>query len=362
MTSAPLDAAQRALLTRRGQTMGTVAYMSPEQVRGEELDGRTDIFSFGVVIYEMVAGRRPFQGATSGVIFDGILNKTPAPITEINPAAPAELVHVLNKALEKDRELRYQSARELRADLARMKRDTSSTGATATVPAVSSTTPARSRRRLLVPVVLGTSAALCAVAGHLWWSRPEPASPPVNTPTKLTRVTFEEGLQAEPTWSPDSRFIAYSANTAGNFDIWVQPLGGGRAVQVTTDPAVDWQPAWSPDGNSLAFRSERDAAGSSSSPRLAAVNADWPASGTARYGRVMDRRFSSSAARRSGVQRRSSRMCFCSTRPMAPQRGSLKRNWGSSGTSAPSSGTPTAGGFLSSVGTTRALDSGRSRS
>ena len=77
----------------------------------------------------------------------------------------------------------------------------------------------------------------------------------------LSRVTFEDGLQAQPTWSPDGRFIAYTSDQAGNFDIWVQPLAGGRAVQVTTDPAADWQPAWSPDGNTLAFRSERDGGG-----------------------------------------------------------------------------------------------------
>ena len=260
-TSAPLDAAQRALLTTPGQMMGTVAYMSPEQVRGEELDGRTDIFSFGIVIYEMVTGRLPFQGATSGVVFDGILNMTPAPIAAINPTAPAELAHILDKALEKDRELRYQSARELRADLARMKRDTGSTGATAAMPAVSTATATTlRRRRLLIPMTLAGIAALLAVAGYFWWSRSERAALATG-PSTLSRVTFDEGLQAEPTWSPDGRFIAYSTNTSGNFDIWVQPLGGGRAIQVTSDSAVDWQPAWSPDGNSLAFRSERDGGG-----------------------------------------------------------------------------------------------------
>jgi Tol biopolymer transport system component len=260
-TSAPLDAAQRALLTSPGQMMGTVAYMSPEQVRGEELDGRTDIFSFGIVIYEMVTGRLPFQGATSGVVFDGILNKTPAPIAAINPAAPAELAHILDKALEKDRELRYQSARELRADLARLKRDTGSTGATAAMPAGSTATATVPRRRpLLIPMTLAGIAALLAVVGYLWWST-SGRSALATGPSTLSRVTFDEGLQAEPTWSPDGRFIAYSANTSGNFDIWVQPLGGGRAIQVTSDPAVDWQPAWSPDGDTLAFRSERDGGG-----------------------------------------------------------------------------------------------------
>ena len=99
--------------------------------------------------------------------------------------------------------------------------------------------------------------AIAAVVGYLVWTRGEPPA----QSTTLTRLTFEEGLQAQPAWSPDGRFIAYTSNQTGNFDIWVQPIGGGRAVQVTNDPALDWQPAWSPDGNTLAFRSERRGGG-----------------------------------------------------------------------------------------------------
>jgi serine/threonine protein kinase/tetratricopeptide (TPR) repeat protein len=154
-------------LTSPGSVLGTVAYMSPEQVSGKELDARTDLFSFGAVLYEMATGALPFRGDTSGLIFEAILNREPAAPVRLNPDVPLQLEQVINKALQKDRDVRYQSAAELRADLTRFKRDTESGKNTRTVAEGGTST--RSRRLLWRLVTSGAAVLIVGAVGFLAW-------------------------------------------------------------------------------------------------------------------------------------------------------------------------------------------------
>ena len=219
--SALLTATDGAMMTTPGSTIGTVAYMSPEQVRAEELDPRTDLFAFGSVLYEMATGGLAFPGSSSGVISEAILNRTPPPPSVANPAIPPKLEEVIFKALEKEREFRYQTAAELRGDLKRIKRALDTSRVRAGSPAATSSgtaaTPvvetALSRRRVLIPALAAAALALLiglAAGKFLLQRSPVQTALPIYHP-----LTFRRGMVHAARFAPDGKTIIYSAAWEG---------------------------------------------------------------------------------------------------------------------------------------------------
>jgi serine/threonine protein kinase len=288
-------------LTSPGTALGTVSYMSPEQVLGKTLDSRTDLFSFGIVLYEMATGYLPFKGDTSGAIFNEILNRDPVAPVRLNTGIPPELEHLIQKGMEKDRELRYQSAADLRADLRRLKRSTESDrlrvlispeGKTesnpspgsgypslaVTTPSLASPEPSSAtklatqrqpatasaetppgpvsrwtRPRIAGVFVVGTACILLAVFGYLRSHSSESA--------KLIAVPFTAlpGSAGNPTFSPDGSRIAFTWSKAsesqgqGGVDLYAKGIGSENLLRLTSGSSERLAPAWSPDGTQIAF-------------------------------------------------------------------------------------------------------------
>ena len=267
-------------MTRTGTTLGTVAYMSPEQARGEKVDQRTDIWSLGVIIYEMVTGRVPFRAEKFPAVIYGILNEQPEPVTALRTGVPLELERIINKCLEKKPEDRYQTSADLSTDLRRSARflDVAPT-ATVTVP----TDLTRKQRKPLLSkkqVIFGSVLLAAFAAGALLaygilnlfgfgiqGEQPggdESVQTAAGAETEqkselvFSQLTSSGGLVAFPTWSPDGEWVAYSSDEAGSMDIWKRPLEGGEAQRITDSEFNEIQPAWSPDGRNIAYSSDQD--------------------------------------------------------------------------------------------------------
>jgi len=240
-----------AHLTSPGTAMGTIAYMSPEQIRAKELDARTDLFSFGAVLFEMTTGLLPFRGESTGIISEAILNRPPGPLLRFNPDVPADLERIIHKCLEKDRRLRYQSASDLRTDLERLRRDTTS----AHIAQVATPAPApvtRSHRSLFAA---GLAIALLALSlmGWLFFRGRKAAPAPLAEWVQLTDFTDSA---VSPAISPDDRMLAFARSSdtfAGAGQIYVKILPSGEAVQLTHDALPKMSPVFSPDGSRLAY-------------------------------------------------------------------------------------------------------------
>jgi len=241
--AAPAAAAGETLtmaapITARNTILGTPHYMAPEQVEGKDADARADVFAFGCLLYEMLAGRRAFDGNSGVTIMAAILEREPGPLTPAGPAPGTPLDWLVGRCLEKNRDDRFQSMHDVCLELERFRAQ----------PALA---PRRTRRR---EIAAWFAAAVClaGMAVAIWF---RPASGVSNLP--LTRVTWDAGVSASPAISPDGRLLAYASDRDGqnNLDLYVQQAAGGSPVRLTHTDADESEPSFSPDGSSVAFSS-----------------------------------------------------------------------------------------------------------
>ncbi|HXW89625.1 MAG TPA: protein kinase [Terriglobales bacterium] len=248
------------LLTTPGTALGTVAYMSPEQARGEELDARADLFSFGVVLYEMATSRQAFSGGTSAVIFDAILHKTPVSPLRLNPELPAELDRIICKALEKDRDLRYQSSAELRGDLKRSKRDTESGRSGSSWPSVADlSVPPRGKGAPKIETMgfarkayIGVAVVLVVLAGlGAYYLRSRSGGP-----AKIVQVSHWNKPMNGAVLSRDGHTVAFTSPVADFDQVFVMLASGGEPLELTSDSVNKSVDSFSSDGTQINYSLE----------------------------------------------------------------------------------------------------------
>ena len=235
--------------TAEGTIVGTVAYMSPEQAEGKPVDARSDVFSFGAVLYEMVTGRPAFRGDTSISTLAAVINQDPQPA---GPDVPRDLERIIFRCLRKDPDRRFHHMIDLKVALADLEEESDS-GALAVAPSPH-------RRRRWWPVAALAAAATALIAALLLWKQ-APANPA--EAAERTRVTFDSGYTTDPALSSDGKLIVYASDRAGqgNLDIWIQNLASGETTRLTDDPADERAPSFSPDGSRIVFRSEKQGGG-----------------------------------------------------------------------------------------------------
>jgi serine/threonine protein kinase len=263
---APSDAHH---LTSPGSIPGTIAYMSPEQLRGQDLDGRSDLFSFGAVLYEMATGRTPFDRMSSSEIISGILRDEPRPPSQLNPEVPPDLDAVIRKALEKDRTLRYQDARDICADLRRLKRDTDSSRlrAVSTSAAIAALSPKQAhsssgaaaiavvkRHKLAALAAVIAALSVLGAAGLGVYSLLNSTAAPLFQNFTVTQVT-NSGKAALTAISPDGKFVLSAIDDNGLQSLWLRNVSTGSDTQVIAPSAAHYESlAFSPDENYIYFR------------------------------------------------------------------------------------------------------------
>ncbi|MCM2316516.1 MAG: serine/threonine-protein kinase [Thermoanaerobaculia bacterium] len=241
------DASTAHRLTAPGALVGTIAYMSPEQVQAQIVDHRSDIFSLGVVLWEMLSGKNPFEAdSLSGTV--GRIVASPPPVEELPASVPQRVREIVARALALRPADRYQCARDLELDLRAAIGTTAATVAATTEPARASRV-----RGVVVALACVGAAALAVIADRIWLNKREEALPRLS----FAPLTSDPGYEGEPTFSADSQTIAYVSDRAGNFDIFLKQISGGPDINLTNHPGDDVQPAFSPDGKQIAFVSTR---------------------------------------------------------------------------------------------------------